>query len=163
MGSITWNDDNTITITPSENNRKITGTRFGAVLGYNPWKSEFNAWCEMTNTYKEPFVDNKYTIAGKTIEPIIDEYLRNSYYMKNLYKPEDIYSASSEEMIKRDFFLDNELFGGMWDALLLKDDKTYPSICITNEYFPKIFKTRKTIKSTTICCIRFVRLSAVIM
>ena len=27
--------------------------------------------------------------------------------------------------------------------VLLKDDKTYPSICITKEYFPKIFKTRK--------------------
>ena len=30
--------------------------------------------------------------------------------------------------------------------VLLKDDKTYPSICITNDYFPKIFKTRKIIK-----------------
>ena len=30
--------------------------------------------------------------------------------------------------------------------VLLKDDKTYPSICITNDYFPKIFKTRKTVK-----------------
>lgn len=27
--------------------------------------------------------------------------------------------------------------------ILLKDDKTYPSICISNDYFPKIFKTRK--------------------
>ncbi|MBE6296520.1 MAG: excinuclease ABC subunit UvrC [Bacteroidales bacterium] len=30
--------------------------------------------------------------------------------------------------------------------VLLKDDKTYPSICITNDYFPKIFKTRKIVK-----------------
>ena len=30
--------------------------------------------------------------------------------------------------------------------VLLKDDKTYPSICITNDYFPKIFKTRKITK-----------------
>ena len=30
--------------------------------------------------------------------------------------------------------------------VLLKDDKTYPSICITKEYFPKIFKTRKIIR-----------------
>lgn len=30
--------------------------------------------------------------------------------------------------------------------ILLKDDKTYPSICITNDYFPKLFKTRKIIK-----------------
>ena len=30
--------------------------------------------------------------------------------------------------------------------VLLKDDKTYPSICITNEYFPKLFKTRRVEK-----------------
>jgi len=29
--------------------------------------------------------------------------------------------------------------------VLLKDDKTYPSICISNEPFPKVFKTRKII------------------
>ena len=29
--------------------------------------------------------------------------------------------------------------------VLLKDDKTYPSICITGEYFPRLFKTRKII------------------
>ncbi len=30
--------------------------------------------------------------------------------------------------------------------ILLKDDKTYPSICIKNEYFPRVFKTRNIIK-----------------
>lgn len=30
--------------------------------------------------------------------------------------------------------------------ILLKDDKTYPSVCITNEYFPRVFKTRTIIK-----------------
>lgn len=30
--------------------------------------------------------------------------------------------------------------------MLLKDDKTYPSICISNEYFPRIYKTRKIIR-----------------
>ena len=31
--------------------------------------------------------------------------------------------------------------------VLLKDDKTYPSICITGEYFPKVFKTRKLLRN----------------
>ena len=31
--------------------------------------------------------------------------------------------------------------------VLLKDDKTYPSICVQNEYFPRIFRTRKIIKN----------------
>lgn len=26
--------------------------------------------------------------------------------------------------------------------ILLKDSKTYPSVCVTNEYFPRVFKTR---------------------
>jgi excinuclease ABC subunit C len=30
--------------------------------------------------------------------------------------------------------------------ILLKDDKTYPSICLKNEHFPRIFKTRNIIK-----------------
>ena len=34
--------------------------------------------------------------------------------------------------------------------VLLKDDKTYPSIAITNEYLPRIFKTRnRTAKGAT--------------
>ena len=32
--------------------------------------------------------------------------------------------------------------------VLLKDDKTYPSIVITNDYFPKVFKTRKIVKGS---------------
>lgn len=28
--------------------------------------------------------------------------------------------------------------------ILLKDDKTYPSVCVTHEYLPRIFKTRNT-------------------
>lgn len=123
-----WLEDNRVKIAPPKKPHKLTGTRFGAVLGYNVWKSEFATWCEMTDTYKEPFIDNKYTIAGKTIEPIIDEYLRKSYYMTNLYKPEDIYSSSDEEMQKRDFFLDREIFGGMWDAVLLNDDNTVDTV-----------------------------------
>ncbi len=30
--------------------------------------------------------------------------------------------------------------------VLLKDDKTYPLICITNEFYPRIFVTRRRLK-----------------
>lgn len=33
--------------------------------------------------------------------------------------------------------------------VLLKDDKSYPSICVSNEYFPRVFKTRKLIRDGT--------------
>ena len=31
--------------------------------------------------------------------------------------------------------------------VLLKDDKSYPSICVTNEYFPRVFSTRKIVRN----------------
>lgn len=31
--------------------------------------------------------------------------------------------------------------------VLLKDDKTYPSICVQNEFFPRVFRTRKIIRN----------------
>ena len=31
--------------------------------------------------------------------------------------------------------------------VLLKDDKTYPSICVSNEYFPRIFPTRRIVRN----------------
>ena len=31
--------------------------------------------------------------------------------------------------------------------VLLKDDKTYPSICVQNEYFPRVFMTRRIIRN----------------
>ena len=34
--------------------------------------------------------------------------------------------------------------------VLLKDDKTYPSICVQNEYFPRVFKTRKVIRNGSV-------------
>lgn len=33
--------------------------------------------------------------------------------------------------------------------ILLKDDKTYPSIAVKNEYFPRVFSTRKIVKDGT--------------
>lgn len=51
-----WNDDKTITITPPAKPKKITGTRFAAIMGLNKWTSPFNAWCAITRTYEEPFL-----------------------------------------------------------------------------------------------------------
>ena len=34
--------------------------------------------------------------------------------------------------------------------VLLKDDKSYPSICVSNEYFPRVFKTRQIIRNGSI-------------
>ena len=86
-----WNNDKTITITPPAKPKKITGTRFAAIMGLNKWTSPFNAWCAITRTYEEPFEDTIYTIAGKTIEPKQAEYMKTAYFMSNLITPTDVY------------------------------------------------------------------------
>lgn len=114
-----WNDDKTITITPPAKPKKITGTRFAAIMGLNKWTSPFNAWCAITRTYEEPFEDTIYTIAGKTIEPKQAEYMKTAYFMSNLITPTDVYGEDYFKKTWGDFFRDIPIFGGMWDYLLV--------------------------------------------
>lgn len=97
--------------------KKITGTRFGAVLDVNPWTSPFQAWCEITKVYQKPFEDTMYTTAGKTIEPKQAEYLKKAYFMENLVTPTDKYGKDYFNQTRGDFFPENPIFGGMWDFL----------------------------------------------
>ena len=96
--------------------KKLTATRFANVMGLNAWSTPFQAWCEMTKTYEEPFEDSIYTIAGKAVEPKICEYLRNRYFM-DIKSPEDVYGKDYFSKTYGDFFPDVEALGGMWDFL----------------------------------------------
>lgn len=113
-----WNDNKTITVTPPKKPKKITGTRFAAIMGLNQWTTPFNAWCAITRTYEEPFEDTVYTIAGKTIEPKQADFMKKSYFMSNLISPTDVYGKDYFKKTWGDFFKDNPIFGGMWDYLL---------------------------------------------
>ena len=107
--------DNHVELTTlPKSNKKLTATRFATILGLNNWATPFKAWCEMTRTYEEPFEDSIYTIAGKTIEPKICEYLRSRYFM-DIKSPTDVYGADYFRKTWGDFFPDENAFGGMWD------------------------------------------------
>ena len=110
--------DSHIEVTPPKKPLKITGTRFAAILGYNQWSTPFKCWCEITRTYKEPFVDTIYTAAGKVIEPKQAEYMKRSYGMYNLKTPSDIFGEDYFKKTFGDFFKEVPTFGGMWDYLL---------------------------------------------
>lgn len=114
--------NNHIQVTPPKRPKKITGTRFAAILGLNAWSTPFKAWCEITRTYEEKFVDTIYTIAGKTIEPKQAEYMKRSYAMYNLKSPTDIYGENYFQRTYGDFFKDTPVFGGMWDYLLYDEN-----------------------------------------
>lgn len=117
-----WNDNGTITITPPRRPKKVTGTRFAAIMGLNKWTTPFNAWCAITRTYEEPFQDTIYTIAGKTIEPKQAEFMKQSYFMTNLITPTDVYGPDYFNKTWGDFFQNTPIFGGMWDFLLVDED-----------------------------------------
>ena len=114
--------DSHLEVTPPKKPLKITGTRFAAILGGNKWSTPFKCWCEITRTYKEPFVDTIYTAAGKVIEPKQAEYMKNSYAMYNLKTPTDIFGEDYFKRTFGDFFGGTPTFGGMWDYLLYDEN-----------------------------------------
>lgn len=117
-----WLESNKVKVTPPKKPKKITGTRFGAILGVNTWSTPFKAWCEITRTYEEPFEDTIYTLAGKAIEPKQAEYMKRSYFMTNLVKPADIWGEDYFKKTWGDFFPDSDIYGGMWDYILRGKD-----------------------------------------
>ena len=114
-----WNDDGTITVVPPKKPKKITGTRFAAIMGLNKWNTPFSAWCAITRTYEEPFVDTIYTRAGKAIEPKQADFMKHSYFMTNLVTPTDKYGKDYFKKTWGDFFPEDKMLGGMWDFILV--------------------------------------------
>lgn len=107
---------NQIKVEITKKPKKLTATRFATILGLNTWQPPFSAWCEITRTYQEPFEDTMYTIAGKTIEPKIINYLNETYFL-NIKDPSSVYGKDYFKQTKGDFFSHKEVFGGMWDAI----------------------------------------------
>lgn len=111
--------------------KKITGTRFGAVLNVNKWQTPFLAWCEITRTWEEPFEGSIYTEAGKVIE---DKQLTWFSRYLPVVRPTDVYGKDFFEKTRGDFFKDSDIFGGMWDGLVgTKDEPTGVIECKTTK------------------------------
>ena len=108
---------------PPARPKKISGTRFSAILGKDDWKSDFEVWCDITKFYPSTFEGNKYTEAGKVIEPKIHNYLKEVYGF-DLEVPEDVWGEDPFSKTWGNFFDKScEPFGGMWDAINWQDGK----------------------------------------
>lgn len=95
--------------------KKITGTRFAAVLGLNHWKSPFAAWCEIMKVAEPPFEGNKYTEAGIAIEPKLIEWCK-SEVSPYIVTPEEWF-GTKEKLY--DHFPNEPILGGMWDGVIV--------------------------------------------
>ena len=125
MNNFKWLPDHEIQIAPPKRPKKLTGTRFAAIMGLNKWTTPFKVWCEVTRTWQEPFIETKYTKAGKAIEPKQAEYMRKSYFMRDLVTPTDIWGKDYFKKTYGDFFQEVEVLGGSWD-FILKDEEGKP-------------------------------------
>lgn len=106
---------------------RITGHRMASVLGLNPYQSPFGAWAEITKLVKLPFEDNKYTIAGKTIEPMLIDIVKGKF--PNAMSIEEYYGNNFNEYRYNNFKNDSNIFGGVMDAVCTEDDmKTLTAI-----------------------------------
>lgn len=117
--------DNTISVSKYGRLKKITGTRLASILGLNNWNTPFQTWCDMTKVYSPPFEDTIYTIAGKVIEPKIIEYLKKKMTMGEVIDGEEYWGKDFAKM-RFDYYPENPLFGGMWDALILSKKTRKP-------------------------------------
>ena len=126
MAKLKWENGHIVTECPKKP-KKITGTHFPEILGIHPYTTAFEAWCRCTRTFELPFEGNEYTHAGEVIEPKVDAYLRDEM-MYNLITPEDKYGKDFFKQTWGDFFPEQKIFGGMWDALILTDTGEVESV-----------------------------------
>lgn len=123
MGGVTWiPEGRMLRVDPPKKPKKITGTRFAAIMGLNTWNTPFKTWCEITRTYTEPFEETIYTRAGRIIEPKQADYMKRAYFMQNLITPTEKYGEDYFRTTRGDFFPEDKIFGGMWDYLLVDEN-----------------------------------------
>lgn len=93
---------------------KVTGTRLAGILGLNKWTTPFQMWCEITKCARPPFEDTIYTIAGKAIEPKQISYTKD-VVSNYILSPKEFFGNRYQD-VKYDFYPEEKIFGGMWDA-----------------------------------------------
>ena len=97
---------------------KVTGTRLAGILGLNRWTTPFRMWCEITKAARPPFEDTIYTLAGKAIEPKQIAWTKENI-SRNVKSPEEFFGNRYQE-VRYDFYPKEKIFGGMWDAKLVR-------------------------------------------
>lgn len=87
--------------------KKITGSRFSSILGFNQYTSPFKIWLVMTNLYKDT-IDPTLAYVGNVIEPKVRQYVSQ--------KLGQTYKVYNPQAIGWDVFKNNKIFGGIPDG-----------------------------------------------
>ncbi len=115
--------------------KKITGTRFSAILGCNKFQTPFKTWCQMVNIYIEK-MDSTLSTVGQIIEPKIRDYVSQLFRVN--------FCSYNPAAVKWDVFANiDDVFGGIPDGepidnngnLIYKDN--YPMLEIKTSSIDK--------------------------
>lgn len=124
MKNIEIKDGRVVIDMPDKNIKKITGTKLANILGAGNtgpfagmYTSPFTVWCDLTRTYIKPFEESRSTVAGKIIEPKLIQYAKEKFNLTTLETPYDRYGDAKYHLW--DYFPNNDIFGGMWDARIM--------------------------------------------
>lgn len=105
---------------------KITGSRFAAVIGKDPYETEFEAACLISRLISK-YEPTKYTEAGNVIEPKIRNYVRdNGDELLGKILGSDNISVEDPIPSKEcnyDHFGNERVFGGMVDGYITSNGK----------------------------------------
>ena len=121
---------------------------------YNKLKDQVNGLPEKPGVYQYYNANDEIIYVGKAknIKKRVNSYFnkihdsgKTNVLVKNIASLKYIVVETEEDAL----LLENNLIKQYQPRynVLLKDGKTYPSICITNESFPRIFKTRNIYKN----------------
>lgn len=110
---------------------KITGSRFLAVLGKDPYSSDFKAACLIARVFYDD-TKTKYTIAGEVIEPIMRSYVRENRerILREMLGTGAEDAILVEEPVAAkdcwyDHFRKEKIFGGMVDGYIVVNGRRY--------------------------------------
>lgn len=105
---------------PPKQKLRISGHRMSTVLGLNKYATPFMAWAEITKTVSVPFVENKYIIAGRVIEPAAIDYVRDRF--PNIKSMEEYYGNMIDDYRYNNFKNESNIFGGVFDFVSTKNN-----------------------------------------
>lgn len=110
------NDDGTYSVKDGNSLfGKVTGTQIGAIVGKNPWNTEFSIACRLLRLYDEDKGDDPKIRAGVILEPVVLAYC-NKHGLPNV-PAETLFGKreGAHEDWEQDF--DDPTFGGHIDAM----------------------------------------------
>lgn len=108
--------------------KKITGSRIGAVLGHDSYKTPFQIWCEIFGFFKSESSDY-FLKAGSEIESKLRLYAEKKFNKK--------FISYSPEVCGFDVFKNEKIFGGIPDGEEYVDGKLVSILEIKTASFDK--------------------------